>query len=355
MSEYIKNIIDYFDEYFPFGNFILDEIRRTKVDFETFLLSLQNDIAVMPINQWLTIEVTNICNANCIFCPYRYQDKFRVKKGFISDDIFEKAIKEFKKLGGQNIGLTPFSGEPLLDKKIINKIRLIKRNGLWTGFFTNGIMLNHIDIGELLETGIDAITISTAPFDRKMYELIYQNKNYLSVLRGLRRLLEYRNNIRKDMPIGIAFRSHIPRRRVLALPDFRETIMPLLTKEDWKHLIVNTRGLDSWSGTIKSDDLVGIMRLALIPRLKNVPCAWLSNLYITWDGHIRACPCRYTISKNLDGKDDLYLGDIRKDSLTDILNGNGLKQLQLKFKENNLPALCKRCVNYRPFKATNTA
>ena len=354
MLDHVKNILDYFDEYFPYGNVILDEIRRTKVDLKTFLLSSRNNITDIPVSQWLTIEVTNICNSNCIFCPYRYQDKFRVKKGFMSDEVFEKVIKEFKQLGGKNIGLTPFSGEPLLDEKIMNKIKIIKREGLWTGFFTNGIMLNHINVAELLETGIDGITISTAPFDSTMYELIYQNKNYSSVLQGLKKLLAYRNDFRKTMPIGIAFRSHIPRRRVLALPDFRETIMPLLIKDDWERLIVNTRGIDSWGGIIKSDDMVGMMRLALIPRLKNIPCAWLSNLYVTWEGHVRACPCRYTMSENSDGKDDLYLGDIRDSTLADILNGDGLKQLRMRFKENNLPELCKLCTMYKPFAGANT-
>jgi hypothetical protein len=186
-----------------------------------------------------------------------------------------------------------------------------------------------------------------------MYKLIYQNKNYLNVLQGLQKLLVCRNDFRRNMPIGIAFRSHIPRRHVLALPDFRETIMPLLTKEDWAQLNVNTRGFDSWGGLIESDDMVGMMRLALNPRRKNVPCSWLSHLYVTWEGQVRACACRYAQSEDADGKDELYLGDVRESTLGDILNGDGLKHLQKRFREDDLPDLCRLCTVYKPFSPAN--
>ena len=348
MNDYLKNALDCFDEYFPFGKNILDEIRRTRIDFQTCWQYLKNREVCIPPAQWLTIEVTNLCNSNCIFCAYQYQSKFRMKRGVISDEIFNKAIEDFKQIGGKNIGLTPFSGEPLLDKKIINRIKKIKAEGFWTGFFTNGIMLNYIDALSLLKSGVDGLTVSTAPFDSKAYEMIYRNNHYADVLNGLKNLLTIRNQIRLDLPIGIAFRSHIPRRRALSLPDFREIIMPLLTEADWKLLTVNTRGFDSWGGVIKSEDLVGMMRLALNPRMKSVPCSWLSNLYVTWEGQVRACPCRYSLSEHADGKDDLYLGNLRQVTLFDMLNGERLKRLYMKFKEKKLPDLCQQCTMYKP-------
>jgi len=296
----------------------------------------------------LTIEVTNICNSNCRFCAYRYQEKFRKSKGVMSDDVFDKAIDDYKQMGGAFIGFTPFSGEPLVDPNIIKRVNRAKKIGAWSGFFTNGILLNRIDVRELLETGIDALAVSTGPFERNMYELLYQNKCYDEVLHGVSKLLIARNLLRKDLTICITFRSHIPMERVLGLDDFRKFVLPFMRREDLKMVIVNTRGFDTWGGIIKKEDMVGIMRLALPPLIKRRPCAWTFGLYLTWDGQIRACACRFGESLERNGDDGLYLGSIMETSLSDIWNGREIKRLRLRFEEGDLPLVCKNCTMYRP-------
>jgi MoaA/NifB/PqqE/SkfB family radical SAM enzyme len=344
----IRNIVDMFDRYFPFGAVFLDCLRRSRIDFSSLVRGFKPWHSMELECPGLTIEVTNICNSNCRFCGYRYQEKFRRDKGIMPDDIFDKAIDEYKQMGGTFIGLTPFSGEPLIDPKIIERVNRAKQIGAWTGFYTNGILLNRIDVKELLESGIDALVVSTAPFERNMYELVYQNRFYDEVLQGLSKLLMARNLMRKDLSIGIAFRSHIPMKHVLALPDFRKFILPLMTKEDFEALIVNTRGFDTWGGQITSKDMVGIMRLALPPLIKRRPCAWTFGLYLTWDGQVRACACRFAEAENRDGKDDLYLGDIMQSSLNEIWMGPEIRKLRRSFLEGNLPLVCRNCTMYRP-------
>ena len=264
------------------------------------------------------------------------------------DDIFDKAIDDYNQMGGTFIGLTPFCGEPLIDPKIIERVSRAKTIGTWTGFYTNGILLNRMDIKGLLKSGIDSIVVSTAPLERSMYELLYQNKYYEEVLHGLRKLLMTRNLIRKDLGISITFRSHIPMRRAIDLPDFCEFILPLMAKEDFKLLIVNTRGFDTWGGQINSKDMVGIMRLAFPPMIKRRPCAWTFGLYLTWDGQVRACACRFAEAENRDGRDDLYLGNIMESSLDEIWSGREIKRLRRSFGEGNLPFVCRNCTMYRP-------
>jgi len=38
---------------------------------------------------WLSIETTNICNANCTFCAYQYQES---TTGMMSMDLFHRII-----------------------------------------------------------------------------------------------------------------------------------------------------------------------------------------------------------------------------------------------------------------------
>lgn len=345
----IRNLLDFIDEYVPCGTFALDHVRRARTDMRSVLRVFRPWHGMEQKLPWVTFEVTNVCNAKCRFCAYQYQSQFRSGRGFLSDELFEKGLRECIDMGGRFIGFTPFAGEPLLDSKIIERLERVNRAGAWTGFFTNGIRLNHIDVERLLRSGLSALTVSTAPLDRDMYELIYRNDHYADVLQGLKKLLIARNRIRKDLVIGIAFRSHIPMRRVLSLPDFCEYISPHLTPDDRKSLIVNTRGFDTWGGLIKPQDMVGMMRLALSPLIKRRPCAWtLSGLYVTWDGQVRACACRYSETEHRDGRDELYLGDLKNTALSDIWFGDGIKNLRRRFQKGNLPAVCRKCTMYKP-------
>jgi hypothetical protein len=45
----------------------------------------------------LTIETTNICIANCIFCGYQYMKR---KKQIMKQEIFKKTISDFVETGG---------------------------------------------------------------------------------------------------------------------------------------------------------------------------------------------------------------------------------------------------------------
>ena len=133
----------------------------------------------------------------------------------------------------------------------------------------------------------------------------------------------------------------------LALPDFRGVILPLLKSEEIRSIIVNTRGFDTWGGLIKSEDMVGMMRLALPPLIKHRPCSWTFGLYVTWDGQIRACACRFAETERRDGKDDLYLGNLLESSLNEIWYGEKLKKLRRRFENGNIPLVCKKCTVYR--------
>jgi len=343
----LRNMLDLFDTHFPGGSVVLDHIRRARIDIRSLFRAFKPWHDMETKRPLLTVEVANICNSNCLFCAYRYQDRFRRGKGIMSDKLFEKALNDYHNMGGHFVGFTPFAGEPLLDPNIIERISRAHALGFWSGFFTNGIRLNHIDVQKLLQSGIDALAVSVSPLERSMYELLYRNKHYDDVLQGLRKLLVARNLVRPDFTVHITFRSHIPMKQVLALPDLRRVILPLLTPEDRRNLIVNTRGFDTWGGQIKDRDMVGIMRLALPPLIKRRPCSWTWGLYVTWDGQVRACACRFIETENKDGKDDLYLGNIKKSSLSDIWHGKVIKRLRRRFQDGDLPLLCKRCTMYR--------
>lgn len=343
----VRNILDFFDARFPGGPAILDYLRRFRIDMQSLARTFKPWETMENNPPMLTLEVTNICNANCLFCAYQYQGGFRQGRGIMPEVVFEKALYEYKLMGGSSVGFTPIVGDPLLDPHIIERISKAHSLGMWTGLYTNGIRLNHIDVRKLLESGVSTLVVSTAPLKKEIYELLYRKPLYDDVLHGLRKLLIARNHFRPDLVVNIAFRSHIPMKEALSLTDFRREILPLLTRGDLRNLIVNTRGFDTWGGQIKQEDLVGMMRLALPPLIKRRPCSWTWGLTVTWEGQVRACVCRFENTADRDGKDDLYLGNIMKTSLGEIWAGPEIRRLRRRFISGDLPWLCRKCTLYR--------
>lgn len=298
----------------------------------------------IPTN--LFIETTNICNADCIFCAYRYQKSFRIEKGIMSKAVFEKAIKEFCKMGGKTIALSALLGDPLMDHNLIDRIRYAKDAACCVWFYTNGIQLGKIDVESLVASGIDDIYISTSPFDPEIHERIFRSGKYEFLLSGMKKLLRFRNSINSKLRIWLLFRSDIPWIEVIELPDYRNEILPLLREEEKKTVYGQIKCFDSWCGQIKQSNLTGIMQLAYSPFLKFRPCLWTFLLTILWDGKVRACPCRFMGDEAREG-DDLYIGDLNRESLQSIWQGTKLRMLRRRFEKRDLPRPCHNCSMYR--------
>src|SRR5919198_4382884 len=75
------------------------------------------EIALRPYE--LHLELTNLCNANCIFCPYRHQTR---ETQFMSDEVFHKALGDYMSTGGGSVGLTPIVGDALIDPKFLERV-----------------------------------------------------------------------------------------------------------------------------------------------------------------------------------------------------------------------------------------
>jgi len=86
----------------------------------------------------LDIEPTNICNANCVFCGYQYQEGKSYRK--IDLGFVEKLLDAFCAAGGGDIGLTPIVGDPLVSHDIERLVSMcrsrkeIKMIGLTTNW-----------------------------------------------------------------------------------------------------------------------------------------------------------------------------------------------------------------------------
>lgn len=76
------------------------------------------------------LELTNACNTACIYCP---RSKIS-KRGYISDNTFEKAVQRALELKKKQIISFCGLGEPLLHPDIIKYTHFITKKG---GSFRN--------------------------------------------------------------------------------------------------------------------------------------------------------------------------------------------------------------------------
>src|SRR5258708_1298839 len=153
----------------------------------TMLTTIRYFAGLLPGPKWLYFELVNTCNADCVFCAYRYDKR---EKRTLSTDAISRAADQFKRMGGKNIGLSPTFGETFVDQNAVKKIQVLERIGFESiHTYTNGSLLHKFGVENVLRSGLTALRISMPPLEASLYRKIYQNGNYQRVLDNVRDLL----------------------------------------------------------------------------------------------------------------------------------------------------------------------
>ena len=283
-------------------------------------------MAVRPFE--LHLELTNLCNADCVFCPYQFQQR---KTEFMSDRVFEKALRDFVEIGGGSVGLTPIVGDASIDPHFLDRVRRLRAepsiDRIW--LTTNAILLDKHGIREVLESGITHMNISTAGFDEAMYVRVYRNKSYRRMRENVLELLKLNSRRAHPMPITIALRSDRPLEDVMKDHDFQEIL-------DYHPQLDFTWSYTSANGRINREALPEIMKLRSVSR-RNESCVNLYNGPIVLpDGTVMACSCVAA----MDAVADLGIGNILESTLLQIWQSQLLKNIRGSFGTNALNKTC---------------
>jgi radical SAM protein with 4Fe4S-binding SPASM domain len=111
------------------------------------------------------VETTAKCNLYCPMCP---REIYRQPKEDMTDEIFERLVAEAAPAAEHMmlIGL----GEPLLDRKIFDRIEYCARHGISTLLSTNGTLLDEAAAARLLDSPLEHITLSFDGATRETFE-----------------------------------------------------------------------------------------------------------------------------------------------------------------------------------------
>ena len=176
-------------------------------------------------------EVTDNCNATCIMCPRDKHEHGR-EHGIMDQAKYERSIDEVVQLGAKKIVLTGF-GEPMLDKRLEDKIAYAHGKGLSTYFITNGSALTPRRSRKLMESGLSEMRVSFYGMRPETYNAVMQGLDFHRTMKGVLEFLRIRGELGSNTRVQISY---------LELPEnksdtdaFREFWVPRVNAvEIWK-------------------------------------------------------------------------------------------------------------------------
>lgn len=155
------------------------------------------------------IELASLCNLRCPMC-YTITEEFKKKVNakLMDYDLFTKTVDECAAGGVYSIRLS-FRGESFLHPRIVDCVRYAKQKGIKeVSTLTNGLKLDEDMFREIMEAGIDWITIS---FDGlgETYEKIRRPADYLRAVEKIAQYTQIKREAGRVKPL-IKVQSVLP-------------------------------------------------------------------------------------------------------------------------------------------------
>jgi MoaA/NifB/PqqE/SkfB family radical SAM enzyme len=267
----------------------------------------------------MSIENTNICTANCLFCPH---DQMKREKGVMDRKLSEQIIDLCMRYKIHCVSMHGF-GEPLLDKYFYDRIRYAKEKGIErVTTNTNAGFLNKKNAQKLLESGIDEIYISFDAAQEGTYRTIRPGLKFAQVEENIRYLVELKRRARKKLFIALSYVECETNKK-----ETREYI------DKWQKVVdcISITPMRNWPEA-------PMYRAPDEKIFRKDPCRLIwTDMRVSWNGEVPLCCNDY------DGK--VILGDITRQDIKEIWAGSPLKairDLHIQGRFDEIP-LCAPC------------
>lgn len=249
---------------------------------------------------YLQIETVRTCNAACVMCPL---ETSKVPRTAMSDAVFCRLIEQI----GSLTPIPPVAmhglNEPLMDKKIIQRIKQLKAAGVSTvSVVSNGSLMTREMAAELIEAGINDISFSIESIDKLTFEGIRIGLKLEDVIRGIVDFITVRNVAEKFLPVRLLFTYSEKNRQ--QYEQFRAYWLPILKP--------------SMGDTISALPIHSFGKFEMYNNDNTKACYQLfTDMHIRADGTVSLC-C-------IDVDAEYKLGNISENSIVDIYNGNQIR------------------------------
>ncbi len=267
--------------------------------------------------EYIQIETTIVCNANCDFCT---QKKVTRRPVLMEEKVWKKIIDDTRGLG---ITYRPFLlNEPFADNRMLDVCRYIKQDKTAKlEFNTNGSLLTPEKTDELLKIGVDIMRFSIDGFYEEKYNERRRGLDFKTVVKNT----EYFCNSAKGKNI---------------LTDVRMIAFP--GSEDEQKLF-----RDKWEKIADKVEVTSLYRYPWEGQTEPVlkPCLKVrKEMFFYVDGTATLC-C-------WDTNERAIMGDVKTQKALDIWNGDLIKKHRalLDNGERDKINLCSRCDAYKDAK-----
>jgi radical SAM protein with 4Fe4S-binding SPASM domain len=272
------------------------------------------------------IEATNHCNFRCSFCPQSDPAHRKIRQtGLLTVENFRLYLDRIKETrpGNTNLSIC-LDGEPLMNQRFAEFIRIANEQGFDPRFSSNGRLLTPELANELARAGGFLASIDFSP-EKEVFENIRgRADDFDIVLANLRYLAELAAKNPKIKLEIVDISSFSGADRGASLQKLR-SLFPA-------HLPANvsfwSRNFHNFGGHIPMDRTPGKYMLC--------PYPW-STFSATWQGDVVAC-CRDTSARTI-------LGNVFEQSIPDIWEGEkyrAMRKLLIARKPGEIAA-CKNC------------
>jgi radical SAM protein with 4Fe4S-binding SPASM domain len=283
----------------------------------------------------LFVDPSSACNFKCKFCPNGDVKLIRTTgrwQGPMDIDVYRKIIDDLKEFDEPLKVLRLYKeGEPFLNKNFAEMIWYAKKAGIAQSIdtTTNGYLLEPERIKPVLDAGIDRINISVDGLsDEQFLEFTGVKVKFDKFIENIRNMYEMKGSCEICIKIAGDFLSTDDKNKFYQVfGNYADRIFIENVAPCWPEFDVQDRL------GVKMDKGIYDQPLS---EVNTCPYIFYS-MSVNSDGTVSLC--------FLDWARKLLIGDIRKESLKDIWNGNTLFQhryehLQGKRKENPICAAC---------------
>lgn len=276
----------------------------------------------------MLVEVSNMCNHQCIFCANKDMTR---KRGKIDTSFLEHILKEAYGEGIRQVGFYT-TGEPLINQDLAEYIRKAKNIGFtYIYITTNGRLALLEKMKELSEADLDSVKFSINAIDREEYKLIHGADDFDIVINNIKDLIQWRNVNKVKLKIMV---SYIATRYTQRPLKEIELFFKPLCDEIAVMPVTNAGGLNAAGMKYLScEDGIYEFEAAL-----HLPCHYLfDTVTVTYEGYLTAC-C-------IDFQNYLAYADLKETTLKDAWNNETIRKLRRQHIEKRLGNnLCHNCI-----------
>ena len=300
---------------------------------------------ILPLKAPLSmlVDPSNLCNFKCVFCPTGYPDLLKAAnrpQGVMSFELFCKIVDDAQGFGTKLKKMLLYKdGEPFLNKNLERMIAYAKSRGISESVevTSNGALMTPQRATGIIEAGLDAIRISVEHVHDEGYRKITQGfSDYATIVKNIKFLYEEKK--RRKSPIIVRAKIIDVGLTADEKKKFLDDFSPITD-------LAYFESLTGWNDMKTNDFMMGMSEsittgidgVSPLKRDRVVCPMPFKTLAINPNGSVALC--------SVDWNHKTVVGDVSKENLVDIWNGERLRQfrlMHLKGRRKELEA-CANC------------